>query len=114
MRDELSTDPYLTQILDRYNDFEAIEIREYLGDWDAGTYGSIAQSVLDHADRKGFTVLKYLRKAHNFNQKGSFRVPYSGYRQDGSAVYRKGNEYSIVRPDRYGVEKIVTYGSNQE
>jgi hypothetical protein len=26
--------------------------------------------------------------------------------------YRKGNEFLIVRPDRFGIEKIVTYGVN--
>jgi hypothetical protein len=40
-------------------------------------------------------------------------IPRSGYRQDGSAVYRKGNEFLIVRPNSYGVEKIVTYGINE-
>jgi len=31
-----------------------------------------------------------------------------GYRVDGSAVYRKGNKYLIVRLDQFGSEKIVT------
>jgi len=51
---------------------------------------------------------------HNFNKKGSIRVPRSGDRQDGSAVYRKGTEFLIMRLDQYGIEKIVTYGTNQE
>lgn len=38
----------------------------------------------------------------------------SGYRRDGSAVYRKANEYLIVRPDKFGTEKIVTYGVNDD
>jgi hypothetical protein len=74
----------------------------------------VAQSILDHASRKEFDPLRYLRKAHNFNKKGAVRVPKTGYRRDGSAVYRKGNEYLIVRPDRFGVEKIVTYGVNDD
>ena len=55
-----------------------------------------------------------LRKAHSFNKKRAVRVPKTGYRQDGSAVYRKGNEYLIVRSDNFGVEKIVTYGVNDD
>jgi hypothetical protein len=55
-----------------------------------------------------------LRKAHNFNRKGATRVPRLGYRQDDSAVYRKSSEFLIVRPDAFGVEKIVTYGINED
>ncbi len=36
------------------------------------------------------------RKAHTFNKKRAQRVPKTGYRVDGSAVYRKGSEYLIV------------------
>jgi hypothetical protein len=82
--------------------------------WDPGTYDNVAQSVLNHAERKGFDPLRYLRKAHNFNQKGSTRIPRSGYRLDYSAVYRKGNEFLIVRPDAFGIDKIVTYGINED
>lgn len=74
----------------------------------------MAQSVIHHAERKGFNLLRYIRKAHNFSKKGAKRVPKSGYRSDGSAVYRKENEFLIVRPDQAGVEKIVTYGINEE
>lgn len=56
----------------------------------------------------------YLRKAHNFNKKETVRVPKTGYRRDGSAIYREGNEYLIVRFDRFGVEKIVIYGVNND
>ena len=114
MQDESSIDPYLAQILEGHTDTEIAELLNYLREWEAGTYSSIAQSLLDHAQRKGFPILRYLRKAHNFNRKGSIRVPRSGYRQDDSAVYRKGTEFLIVRPDQYGIEKIVTYGTNEE
>ncbi|MEH2325301.1 MAG: hypothetical protein V7K32_17415 [Nostoc sp.] len=82
--------------------------------WDIATYTSVAQSILDHAARKRIEPLKYLRKAHNFNKKGAIRVPKTGYRGDSSAVYRKNNEYLIVRPDEYGTEKIITYGVNND
>ncbi|MDZ8054878.1 MAG: hypothetical protein RMX68_009085 [Aulosira sp. ZfuVER01] len=103
--DELNSDPFLIQLLEGYTSTEAAEIQQYM---------SVTQSILDHAARKGIDPLKYLRKAHNFNKKGAIRVPQTGYRGDSSAVYRKGNEYLIVRPDKYGNEKIVTYGANDE
>jgi len=91
---------HLAKIFEGCNDTEIAELSKYLDEWDAGTYSSAAQSVFDHAKRKGFTILRYLRKANNFNKKGSMRVPRSGYRQDGSAVYRKGTEFLIVRLDQ--------------
>lgn len=102
------------QILSDYTLSEGAEIQQYLCEWEAGTYDNVAQSVLDHAERKGFSPLRYLRKAHNFSRKGATRIPRSGYRQDDSAVYRKGGEFLIVRPDVFGVEKIVTYGINED
>jgi len=114
MPNEAASDPYLDQLFEGYTATEVAEIQQYLAEWEAGTYGSVAQSVMDHAERKGVELLKYLRKAHNFNKRGAIRVPRTGYRADGSAVYRKGNEFLIVRPAPYGVEKIVTYGINEE
>jgi hypothetical protein len=116
----MSSDPYLKELLQGYTDREGDELQQYLLNWSAGTYGSVAQSILHHAARKRFDPLKYLRKAHNFNRKAAKRVPKSGYRLDGSpdsCLYRRsyiGNEFLIVRPDQYGVEKIVTYGINEE
>ena len=112
----------LVRLLESHTASEALEIQQYLCDWEAGTYDNVAQSVLDHAERKGFSPLRYLRKAHNFNRKGATRIPRwsttdrrsSGYRQDNLAVYRKGGEFLIVRPDSFGVDKIVTYGINED
>ena len=114
MSDSPPVDPFLTQLCTGYTEAEVAEIELYLAEWDASTYINTAQSILDHAARKEFSPLKYLRKAHNFNKKKAVRVPKSGYRSDGSAVYRKGNEYLIIRPDRFGVEKIVTYGVSDD
>ena len=114
MPDESPVDPFLVQLCEGYTEAEVSEIEQYMADWDASTYISVAQSILDHASRKEFDPLRYLRKAHNFNKKGSGRIPKTGCRRDGSAVYRKGNEYVIVRADRFGVEKIVTYGVNDD
>lgn len=112
--DESISDPFLENLLEGYTEAEAVEIQQYLNEWDASTYISVAQSILDHAARKGIEPLRYLRKAHNFNKKGAIRIPKTGYRWDTSAVYRKGNEYLIVRPDQFGTEKIVTYGVKDE
>ncbi len=114
MQDDPSVDPFLAQLCEGYSKAEVAEIEQCIAEWDASTYISAAQSILDHASRKEFDPLRYLRKAHNFNKKGAIRVPKTRYRRDGSAVYRKGNEYLIVRPDRFGVEKIVTYGVNDD
>ncbi|MGK7902691.1 MAG: hypothetical protein AB4352_15015 [Hormoscilla sp.] len=89
-------------------------MKGYMTSWDSSSYTSVTESILDHALRKSFDPLTYLRKAHNFKKKGSRRVPKVGYRSDGSAVYRKGNEYLIVRSDALGIENIVTYGVNDE
>lgn len=107
-----SNDPYLGELLRGYTEAEISELQKYLLEWETGTYVSVAHSVIDHARRKQFDPLKYLRKAHNFSKRSARRVPKSGYRADGSAVYRKENEFLIVRSDQYDVEEIVTYGIN--
>ena len=114
MPDEPIEDPFFTQLCEGYTDSEIVEIQQYREEWDAGSYISIAHSILDHAARKQLDPLRYLRKANAFNKKRAERVPKRGYRVDGSTVYRKGNEYLIVRPDRFGSEKIVTYGVNDD
>ncbi len=108
------SDIYFTLLCNPYSETEIQEVERYLGDWSAGTYASVSQSVLDHAMRKGIEPLKYLRQAHNFNQKRATRVPPTGYRRDGSAVYRKEGQYLIVRPDQSGTEKVVSFGSVEE
>lgn len=114
MPDDPSTETYLNKLFKGYGDAEIAELQQYLLEWEAGTYDSVAHSVIHHAERKQFDPLKYLRKAHNFSKKCAKRVPKSGYRLDGSAMYRKEDGFLIVRPDQYGVEKIVTYGINEE
>jgi hypothetical protein len=114
MSNEPQDDPFFTELCQEHTSPEIAEIEQYLTEWDKASYISVAHNILDHAARKEIDPLKLLRKAHNFNKKGALRVPKSGYRQDGSAVYRKGNEYLIVRSDKFGVEKIVTYGINDD
>jgi hypothetical protein len=111
---ESSTDPFFAELTQGYTETEIAEIRKYLTDWDAASYLSVSHNILDHAQRKNLDCLKFLRKAHNFNKKGATRIPKKGYRWDDSAVYRKGNEYLVVRPNEFGIEKIVTYGVNYD
>lgn len=105
---------HFAQLCEPYNKTEIQELEGYLSDWSAGTYANVSQSVLDHAMRKGVEPLRYLRQAHNFNRKRALRVPPTGYRRDGSAVYRKEGQYLIVRPDASGTEKVVSFGSVEE
>lgn len=108
----MNDDPFLEKLCQNYTSIEITEIKTYLAAWSAATYLSVAHNILDHAERKQIDPLKLLRKAHNFNYKRATRIPAKGYRQDESAVYRKNNEYLIVRIDASGTEKIVTYGVN--
>lgn len=114
MPDDSSIEPFFEQLCQPYSAEEIAEIQQYLTEWDASTYVSVAHSILDHATRKNFDPLKYLRKAHNFSKKRAIRIPSSGYRSDSSAVYRQGSQYLIVRLDGFGQEKIVSYGVNDD
>lgn len=110
----LNDDPFFEKLCQAYTSSEIAEIKQYLTEWNQASYISVSHNILDHAERKQVDPLKLLRKAHNFNKKGALRVPKKGYRQDSSAVYRKENEYLIVRPDQFGIEKIVTFGVNDD
>lgn len=82
------------------------ELKSLMGMWGKGTYRSVAESIRDHAFRKGFgkDVLKYMRKAKNFNYKGATKKVLS----DGAVRWtRKSGEYIIKRDG-----KIVSYGFN--
>jgi len=114
MPDELPDNSFFIQLCKGYTEVETAEIQQYIEEWAAGTYISVAHSILDHATRKQIDPLRYLRKAHTFNKKRAQRVPKTGYRLDKSAVDRKGSEYLIVRLDQFGSEKIVTYGINDD
>jgi hypothetical protein len=107
----VNDDPFLDKLYQNYTEIEITEIKTYLSEWSAATYLSIAHNALDHTERKQIDPLKLLRKAHNFNKKRAIRIPKKGYHNHDSAVYRKNDEYLIVRIDS-GIEKIVTYGIN--
>jgi len=45
--EEPITDPFLIQLLEGYTSTEAAEIQRYMKQWDAATYTSVAQSILE-------------------------------------------------------------------
>lgn len=114
MPDALPDDPFFIQLCQGYTEVETAEIQQYIEEWAAGTYISVAHSILDHATRKQIDPLRYLRACAYLQQKACPTSSKTGYRVDGSAVYRKGSEYLIVRLDQFGSEKIVTYGVNDD
>lgn len=76
-----------------YTDVEIAEIKSLMEKWDKASYPTLANSIVDHADRHGFTgdYLKYLRKANNFNKKGAKKkiLPDDTFR------WNKSNEFII-------------------
>ncbi|MGH2413748.1 MAG: hypothetical protein ACRDEA_08660 [Microcystaceae cyanobacterium] len=88
-----------------YTDTEIEEIKSLMEKWDKATYPTLANSIVDHADRHGFTgdYLKYLRKASNFNKKGARKklLPNKAFR------WNKGAEFLIEKN-----RKIISYGEN--
>ncbi|KAB8315781.1 hypothetical protein SD81_031015 [Tolypothrix campylonemoides VB511288] len=98
-------DPYEEILFSGYTDAEIAEMRTLMENWDKATYPTLANSVVNHADRHDFAnnYLKYLRKANNFNKKGARKKILS----DGAIRWNKGNEFIIERNS-----KIVSYGEN--
>jgi hypothetical protein len=99
-----STDRYETILYDRYTHDEINEIQQLMEAWDKATYPTLPTSIVKHAQKHDFDdYLRYLRKAANFNKKGSRKK----YLPDGAIRWNKGNEFLIERDS-----KIVTYGVN--
>lgn len=100
-----SPDPYEQILFTGYTEAEISEIEALMADWDRATYESPAHSIVDHAERHGFSdnYLRYLRKAKNFNKKGARQKVLS----DGAIRWNKGIEFLIERSG-----KIVSYGEN--
>jgi hypothetical protein len=98
-------DQYHKILFEGYTDSEIIEIKSLMVKWDQATYPTLENSIVDHANRHGFTgdYLKYLRKADNFSKKGARKklLP------DGASRWNKGTEFIIERNG-----KIVSYGEN--
>ncbi len=80
------------------------EMKKLMSLWDKSTSRTLAESIRYHAAEHGGDVLKYLRKAANFNKRGARRT----IRSDGSIKWLKNNgEWIIERGGR-----IVSYGWN--
>jgi hypothetical protein len=99
------TDPHEEILFTGYTEDEIVEIKILMKNWDKASYFTLANSIVDHADRHDFenNYLKYLRKANNFNKKGARKKILS----DGAVRWNKGNEFLIERNG-----KIVSYGEN--
>lgn len=99
------TDTYEEILFKGYTEAEVAEIKILMENWDKATYATLANSIVDHADRHDFedNYLKYLRKAKNFNKKGARKKILS----DGAVRWNKSDEFLIERNG-----KIVSYGQN--
>lgn len=83
------------------------EEKHLLSKWSKGSYDSIIESVIDHANRHGFAnkYAQYLRKAAAFNKRGAKKKKLD----DGAIRWnRKNGEFIIERGG-----KIVSYGINK-
>ncbi|MBN8560297.1 MAG: hypothetical protein J0L70_07235 [Leptolyngbya sp. UWPOB_LEPTO1] len=98
-------DPYEQLLFATYTEAEALEIEALLADWDQATYETLAHSIVDHAERHGYSgnYLRYLRKAKNFNKKSAKQKTLA----DGAIRWNKGFEFLIERSG-----KIISYGEN--
>ncbi|NEO16981.1 MULTISPECIES: hypothetical protein [unclassified Moorena] len=97
------SDPYQQILFAGYTEQEIAEIETLIQTWDKATYPTLANSIVDHADRHGFkgNYLKYLKKAANFNKKGSRKTQLP----NGALRWNKGTEFLIERDN-----KIISYG----
>lgn len=100
-----SVDRYEAILYDRYTHDEINEIQQLMEAWDKSTYPTLPTSIVKHTQKHGFEddYLRYLRKAANFNKKGSHKK----YLPDGAIRWNKDNEFLIEQDS-----KIVTYGEN--
>jgi hypothetical protein len=88
-----------------YTEAEIAEIKRLMQRWDQATYPSLANSIVDHAQRHNFegNYLTYLRKADNFSKKGAKKK----ILLNGAIRWNKGNQFIIERKG-----KIISYGEN--
>lgn len=103
MNQNNAEDPYQQILFEGYTEQEIAETQILMQKWDKATYPTLANSIVDHAERHGFKAnyLKYLRKAANFNKKGARKTKLP----NGAWRWNKGTEFIIERCD-----KIISYG----
>lgn len=62
MPDELPDDPFFIQLCKGYTEVETAEIQQYIEEWTAGTYISVAHSILDlTSDLRGYASQMQVR-----------------------------------------------------
>ena len=85
--------------------FVLSEAKTLVNMWSKGSFNTVFDSIRYHAKIHGQgNVMKYLRKAANFNYKGARKI---GLRADGTVRYvRKNGEYIIKKGG-----KIISYGN---
>lgn len=103
MNQNNAEDPYQQILFEGYTEQEIAEIQILMQKWDKATYPTLANSIIDHAERHGFKAnyLTYLRKAANFNKKGARKTKLP----NGAWRWNKGTEFIIEKGN-----KIISYG----
>lgn len=103
MNQNNAEDPYQQILFEGYTEQEIAEIQILMQKWDKATYPTLANSIVDHAERHGFKAnyLICLRKAANFNKKGARKTKLP----NGAWRWNKGTDFIIERGD-----KIISYG----
>jgi len=94
------------RIIKSLNGIPFKEAKKLMSKWDKSSYSTVSNSIRDHAKRHGYgdDILKYLRKAENFNKKGAKKK----ILENGATRWnRKSGEFLIERKG-----KIVSYGKN--
>ncbi|NER20071.1 MAG: hypothetical protein F6J86_39195 [Symploca sp. SIO1B1] len=107
---ELNLSPSEGELFEGYTQGEIEEIQELMQQWSPATYADVAASILDHAFRKDFEPLDYLRRASRFDKPKAIRIPRLGSSEMGTVRWeiKSTGEYLIETPEG----KIVTYGFN--
>lgn len=100
------------QIFTKYTEEEIKEIQQLMRLWSAGTYSSVAESIIDHTYRKDYedNYLEYLRDSAKFDKTKARRIPPLGFRDDDTVRWENLQTGEYLIQDNLG--KIRTYGIN--
>jgi hypothetical protein len=100
------------QIFVEYTEKEIKEIQQLMTLWSAGTYSSVAESIIDHTYRKDYedNYLEYLRDSAKFDKTKARRIPPVGFRDDDTVRWENLQTGEYLIQDNLG--KIRTYGTN--
>lgn len=100
------------QIFVKYTEEEIKEIQQLMTLWSAGTYSSVAESIIDHTYRKDYedSYLEYLRDSAKFDKTKARRIPPLSFRDDDTVRWENLQTGEYLIQDNLG--KIRTYGIN--